>query len=46
MEPSPELEAYFNLCVNIYERKMADGTWEASISKIRAESEKFDSSPE
>lgn len=27
MEPSPELEAYFELCKEIYLRRVADGTW-------------------
>lgn len=36
-QPSPELEAYFDLCMSIYERKVADGTWEAALAEIRDE---------
>lgn len=27
MEPSPEIEAYLELCKRIYERMERDGTW-------------------
>jgi hypothetical protein len=27
MEPSPQLEAYFELCKRIYDRMVTDGTW-------------------
>ena len=27
MEPSPQLEAFFELCKEIYLRRVADGTW-------------------
>jgi hypothetical protein len=27
MEPSPELDAYFDLCKRIYDRMVAEGTW-------------------
>ena len=27
MEPSPELEAYLELCKRIYERMAREGTW-------------------
>ena len=48
MEPSPELEAYFELCKRIYERLEREGKWEEALATIRAhraehEVEKFDS---
>ena len=27
MEPSPELEAFFELCKQMYERMQREGTW-------------------
>ena len=27
MAPSPELEAFFDLCKDIYERRVREGTW-------------------
>jgi hypothetical protein len=27
MEPSPQLEAFFELCKRIYERRVREGTW-------------------
>ena len=27
MEPSPQLEAYFELCKRMYERMVREGTW-------------------
>lgn len=27
MQPSPELEAYFEICKRIYDRMIAEGTW-------------------
>ena len=33
-EPSPELEAYFNLCVRIYERMVREGIWDDAVVRM------------
>jgi hypothetical protein len=47
-EPSPQLEAYFELCKRIYERLDREGKWAEALAAIRAdraelEAKEFDS---
>lgn len=37
MEPSPQLEAYFELCKRIYERHVREGTWPWSVDSTESE---------
>ena len=37
MEPSPELEAFFELCKRIYERMEREGTWPWSVDSTNPE---------
>ncbi len=47
-EPSPELEAFFELCKRMYLRLEAEGKWDETIDAMRAdrlkrEAEEFES---
>jgi hypothetical protein len=37
MNPSPELEAYFELCRRIYERMVAEGSWPWTVDSTNPE---------
>ena len=37
MEPSPQLEAYFELCKHIYERRVREGTWPWTVDSTNPE---------
>lgn len=37
MEPSPQLEAFFELCKDIYERRVREGTWPWPIDSTNPE---------
>ena len=37
MEPSTQLEAFFDLCKDIYERKVREGTWPWSVDSTLSE---------
>lgn len=37
MEPSPQLEAFFDLCKDIYERRMREGTWPWPVDSTNSE---------
>jgi hypothetical protein len=37
MEHSPELEEFLKLCRNIYDRRVADGTWPWKVDSTNPE---------
>lgn len=37
MEPSPQLEAFFELCKRIYERMEREGTWPWTVDSTNPE---------
>lgn len=37
MEPSPQLEAFFDLCKDIYKRRVREGTWPWPIDSTLSE---------
>ncbi len=43
MEPSPELEAYFELMKRIYLRLEAEGRWDEVLATLRADRERLES---
>jgi hypothetical protein len=46
MEPSPELEGFFELMKRIYLRLEAEGKWEEALAVLRADRERQESGVE